>query len=120
MMDIEQNKSDYKAPRFSTGGHSTSRLPGFYELPLNERLEIVKKVGGLTEVEANHLASFGSLTGNLTDIFIENAVGSIGLPLGIATNFTINGRDLLVPMAVEETSVLAAASHGAKLARAGG
>lgn len=66
------------------------------------------------------MGHFGPLTGELTDVFIENAVGTFSLPLGVATNFLINGKDVLVPMAVEESSVLAAASHGAKLIRAGG
>lgn len=98
----------------------SSRLPGFYELPIGERLRIAQTFAGLTEAEATSLARFGALSGELADVFIENAVGAYALPLGIATNFRINGRDLLVPMAVEESSVLAAASHGAKLARAGG
>jgi hydroxymethylglutaryl-CoA reductase len=62
----------------------------------------------------------GALTGELVDVFIENGIGAFSLPLGLATNFRVDGRDYLVPMAVEETSVVAAASHGAKLARAGG
>ena len=61
-----------------------------------------------------------ALTGELVEVFIENGIGAFSLPLGVATNVRVNGRDVLVPMAVEETSVVAAASHGAKLARAGG
>lgn len=98
----------------------SSRLPGFYELPVSERLKIVKAFANLTDAEAQALHHFGALSGELTDVFIENAIGAFTLPLGVATNFRINGHDVLVPMAVEETSVLAAASHGAKLARAGG
>lgn len=75
---------------------------------------------GLTPAEAAHLHSFGALSAPTVDVFIENAIGTFPLPLGIATNFHINGKDVLVPMAVEETSVVAAASHGAKLARQGG
>jgi hydroxymethylglutaryl-CoA reductase len=98
----------------------SSRLPGFYELPVSERLKIIQDFAGLSAMEARSLHNFGVLSPELTDVFIENAVGTFGLPLGVATNFKINGRDMLVPMAVEETSVLAAASHGAKLARQGG
>ncbi|MEI6398514.1 MAG: hypothetical protein WCO71_07075, partial [Pseudomonadota bacterium] len=98
----------------------SSRLPGFYELSIGERLAVVSGVAGLTDSERFHLGQFGSLNGELADVFIENAIGTFSLPLGVATNFVINGRDILVPMAVEESSVLAAASHGAKLARAGG
>jgi hydroxymethylglutaryl-CoA reductase len=98
----------------------SSRLPGFYELPITERLDLCCQMTGLSPAEAAHLHSFGALSGAQVDVFIENAIGTYPLPLGIATNFHINGRDVLVPMAVEETSVLAAASHGAKLARLGG
>ena len=98
----------------------TSRLPGFYELPHSERLRVAGQFAGLDETATRPLGQFGALTPELTDVFIENAVGTFSLPLGVATNFLINGEDVLIPMAVEETSVLAAASHGAKLARAGG
>lgn len=99
---------------------SSSRLPGFYELAISERLNILRDFSGLGQLETSQLGHFGTLSGELVDVFIENGVGTFGLPLGIATNFLINGRDVLVPMAVEETSVLAAASHGAKLTRSGG
>lgn len=99
---------------------SSSRLPGFYELPVGERLTTVAKLAGLSEREKFSLGQFGSLSGELTDVFIENAVGTFSLPLGVATNFLINGKNTLVAMAVEESSVLAAASHGAKLVRTGG
>jgi hydroxymethylglutaryl-CoA reductase len=98
----------------------SSRLPGFYELPITTRLEACQEFSGMTAAEGAVLAQFGSVSKELVDVFIENAVGTFALPLGVATNFHINGRDYLVPMAVEESSVLAAASHGAKLARAGG
>jgi hydroxymethylglutaryl-CoA reductase len=98
----------------------SSRLPGFYELPVGERLGVISKVAGFSEAERFNMGQFGSLNGELTDVFIENAIGTFSLPLGVATNFLINGQDVLVPMAVEESSVLAAASHGAKLARVGG
>jgi hydroxymethylglutaryl-CoA reductase len=104
----------------NTAPRQTSRLPGFYELSIGERLSVVAAASGLGDAERHHLGQFGSLNGELTDVFIENAVGTFALPLGVATNFLINGRDVLVPMAVEESSVLAAASHGAKLARVGG
>ncbi|MBI2603576.1 MAG: hydroxymethylglutaryl-CoA reductase, degradative [Deltaproteobacteria bacterium] len=102
------------------GHERSSRLPGFYTLPISERAKLAARFSGLSEEEALSLSGLGSLTGELVDIFIENAVGSFSLPLGIATNFCVNGKDVLVPMAVEETSVVAAASHGAKLARFGG
>jgi hypothetical protein len=97
-----------------------SRLPRFYELPIGERLNAVAQSARLSPQEQTSMGQFGALTRELTDVFIENAVGTFSMPLGVATNFMINGQDVLVPMAVEETSVLAAASHGAKLARKGG
>ena len=108
----------YNNPAGTTG--PSSRLPGFYEMPARERQEIVARFSDLSDEEKQGLGNFGSLTADTTDVFIENAVGTMALPLGIATNFRLNGRDILIPMAVEETSVLAAASHGAKLARQGG
>jgi len=104
----------------ATGGRNSSRLPNFYELPISERLSVAAQSAGIERRDADALGRFGALTPELTDVFIENAIGTFSLPLGVATNFRVNGRDFLVPMAVEETSVLAAASHGAKLARAGG
>lgn len=98
----------------------SSRLPGFYELPLSERLDAACSFATLSDADSAALGSMGSLNNELVDVFIENGVGAYSLPLGVATNFLVNGQDYLVPMAVEETSVLAAASHGAKLARAGG
>lgn len=104
----------------SSAASKSSRLPGFYELPVTTRLEACLEFSGLSATEGAVFAQFGSVSKELVGVFIENAVGTFALPLGVATNFQINGRDYLVPMAVEESSVLAAASHGAKLARAGG
>ena len=98
----------------------TSRLEGFHKLPMAERLRIVKEFGGLTDEEAMTLAGLGALDPAVSDRMVENAIGSFNLPLGIATNFLINGRDYLIPMAIEEPSVIAAASNSAKMARAKG
>lgn len=98
----------------------SSRLPGFYELPIGERQNTITRFANLNSEQTRALSQFGAITPELTDVFIENGVGTLAMPLGVATNFLINGIDLLVPMAVEETSVVAAASHGAKLARSGG
>jgi hydroxymethylglutaryl-CoA reductase len=96
-----------------------SRLSGFYKLPLRERLDIVGEFAGLTEEEKEFLAGSG-LDAGQADMMIENTLGTFELPLGVAVNFLVNGKDYLVPMAVEEPSVLAAVSHAAKLFRAGG
>jgi hydroxymethylglutaryl-CoA reductase len=97
----------------------SSRLPGFYKLTLDERLNIVAEWAGLDESETKILKKRG-LIAEQADLMIENTIGTFELPLGVATNFLINGRDYLVPMAVEEPSVLAAISHAAKMFRAGG
>jgi len=80
-------------------------------------MKIVKEFAGLTDEEVNILQSTGSLSLELADRMIENVVGAIPIPLGIAVNFLINGKDYLIPMAIEETSVVAAASYGAKMTR---
>jgi len=98
----------------------TSRIPGFYKLPVEERVKIVKEFAGLTDEEASLLMKAGNLDMSVADRMIENVIGTWPLPLGIATNFLINGRDYLIPMAIEEPSVVAAASNAAKMAREGG
>lgn len=100
-------------------GSKSSRLPGFYKLGLAERVAVVAEWAGLSEEEAAVLAG-GGLERAQANHMIENALGTYALPLGIAANFQINGRDYLIPMAVEEPSVLAAVSHAAKLVRAAG
>ena len=95
-----------------------SSIPGFFERTRKERLGAIRDFAGLTDEEVSVLeGSDGGITFERADKMIENAVGTFSLPLGVATNFTINGRDRLVPMAIEEPSVIAAASKGAKVAR---
>jgi len=94
----------------------SSRIEGFYKLPIAERVRIVKDFGGLTDDEARALTGVG-VDSSIPDRMVENAVGMFPLPLGIAMNFTVNGRDYLIPMAIEEPSVVAAASNAAKMAR---
>jgi hydroxymethylglutaryl-CoA reductase len=95
----------------------TSRIEGFYKLSMAERLRIVKEFAGLTDEEAMALSGWGGVDPAVPDKMIENAVGSFALPLGIAVNFRINEKEYLIPMAIEEPSVLAAASNAAKMAR---
>jgi hydroxymethylglutaryl-CoA reductase len=97
-----------------------SRIPGFYDLSMAQRLAEITRRGGLSAEDIAALSGKIGLTGEQADHMIENAVGLHALPLGIALNFTINGRDVLIPMAIEEPSVVAGASFMAKLARAGG
>lgn len=98
----------------------TSELPGFYRLTPEERLRKVAEFAGLTEEEMSLLRRTGALELNQADRMIENVIGTTEFPLGIATNFLINGKDYLIPMVTEEPSVVAAASNAAKMARARG
>ncbi len=98
----------------------TSRIPGFYKLTPEERLRRVAEFANLTPEEQELLRRFGALDEATANRMIENVVGVFQLPLGIAVNFLINGRDYLIPMAIEEPSVVAAASNAAKMTREGG
>ncbi len=95
----------------------SSRIAGFYRLSPEERLRLVKEFAGLSDEEVEILRSTGALKLEQANRMIENVVGTAELPLGIAVNFLINGRDYLVPMAIEEPSVVAAASNAARMAR---
>ena len=97
-----------------------SRIPGFYNLSLDERLAELALRGELSAKDLSALSGKAGLTAAQADPMIENVVGVYALPLGIALNFLINDREVLVPMAVEEPSVVAGASFMAKLARQGG
>ena len=94
--------------------HTTSRISGFRNLSPQDRLDAAAAAVGGADVAA--LAGYGALALDRADGMIENVVGVFELPMGIATNFIVNGRDYLIPMAVEEPSVVAAASHMAKIA----
>ena len=96
----------------------SSRLSGFYQKSVAERTAIVATWAGLTPAETALLAD--GLSVAQADKLVENVVGCYALPLAIATNFQINGRDYLVPLVVEEPSVVAALGFAARLARAGG
>lgn len=98
----------------------SSAIEGFYKLSVRERLLKVKEFASLSEEESALLEKYGALDSDSANRMIENVIGTTQLPLGIATNFAINGKDYLIPMALEEPSVVAAASNAAKLARKGG
>ncbi|MFH1328985.1 MAG: hydroxymethylglutaryl-CoA reductase, degradative [Candidatus Bathyarchaeota archaeon] len=98
----------------------TSKIPRFYKLSTNERLEVIKKLAGLSDEEVKLIQSTGALKIEVAERMVENLIGVMPVPLGVAANFMINGKDYLIPMAIEEPSVVAAASHAAKLARAKG
>jgi hydroxymethylglutaryl-CoA reductase len=96
-----------------------SRIADFYNLSFEERRTKLASILKLTTQDL-HVLSGEGLTDEILGYMIENVVGRVSLPLGIATNFTIDGKDYLVPMAVEESSIVAAASNLAKIARAQG
>ena len=95
-----------------------SSFSKFFEKSRKDRLDIVASFANLTDEELDILQSTdGGVSFDKADKMIENAIGTFALPLGVATNFKINGKDYVVPMVIEEPSVIAAASKGAKIAR---
>ncbi len=98
----------------------TSRLSGFHKLPMADRLGTVSTMFRLSIEEQNAIGGEKSLTFDMANTMIENAIGVFGLPLGLGLNLQVNGRDYVVPMAVEEPSVIAAVSFAAKIVREGG
>lgn len=95
----------------------SSRLDGFRHFEPKDRLATLTKMAGLSSADQIALGGIDALPVELANGMIENVIGKFEIPLGVATNFTVNGRDYLVPMAVEEPSVVAAASYMAKIAR---
>lgn len=98
----------------------TSKISGFYKLDPQERLKLVSDFAGLTQEEATCISSSGALSLDSADRMVENLIGVMEVPMGVAVNFLINGKDYLIPMAIEEPSVIAAASNAAKMAREAG
>ncbi|HZY70039.1 MAG TPA: hydroxymethylglutaryl-CoA reductase, degradative [Thermoplasmata archaeon] len=98
----------------------SSDLSGFYRRSVEDRRKIVQEWGGLTEADVRAFEFPPGVDRGILERMIENVVGVFPLPLGIATNFRIDGTDYLVPMALEEPSVVAAASNSAKVARGAG
>ena len=94
-----------------------SKVSGFYKLSRKERVKKLMKVTGLGEEDLGPLIDPGKVDLEILDHMIENVVGAMTLPLGIATNFKVDGKDYLIPMALEEPSVVAAASNAARMAR---
>ncbi|MGY5864358.1 MAG: hydroxymethylglutaryl-CoA reductase, degradative [Candidatus Thorarchaeota archaeon] len=94
-----------------------SRISGFYKLSREDRVKKLKEVTGLGDEDLGPLVDPRRVDLSVLDHMIENVVGSMTLPLGIATNFLVNEKDYLVPMAIEEPSVVAAASNAARMAR---
>ena len=97
-----------------------SKLPDFRKLTVSERLKEVSKIAGLNAQQQQLLENDGALVCDLANGMIENVIGKFELPFGVAANFQINGKDHLIPMVVEEPSVVAAASYMAKIVRENG
>jgi hydroxymethylglutaryl-CoA reductase len=98
----------------------SSRLPGFYKVTVQERRALASEATGASVEDIEQSLDGGGLDAETADKFVENVLGTYALPYGVALNVRVNGRDYLVPMVVEEPSVVAAASSAAKLVRAGG
>ncbi len=94
-----------------------SDISGFYKLSMEERRKLLSELVDLNQEELEILNTLGYFKPNQIDTLIENVVGSYQLPLGLAFNFNINGKDYIIPMVIEEPSVVAAASNAAKMAR---
>ena len=98
----------------------TSKISGFYKLSPADRLKAVSDFAGLTEEEASNISTTGALDIDAADMMVENVIGVMEVPMGVAVNFLINSKDYLIPMAIEEPSVIAAASNSAKMTREAG
>jgi hydroxymethylglutaryl-CoA reductase len=91
-----------------------SRLSGFFKLSVAERRQIVAEAAGLSQAQIDALAAYGELSEDAANNMIENVIGTMSLPVGVATNFVIDGKHYLIPFCLEEASVVAAASNMAK------
>jgi hydroxymethylglutaryl-CoA reductase len=98
----------------------TSRFPGFYKISVQERRALVSEATGTGAEDIEQALEGGGLDAETADKFVENVLGTYSLPYGVALNVRVNGKDYVVPMVVEEPSVVAAASSASKLVRAGG
>ncbi len=98
----------------------TSRIPGFHNLTRAERLDRVAEATGLSAEQRGYLEAAAAHDGDLADNLSENVIGVMAIPLGVATNLVVDGVDVLVPMATEESSVIAAVCNGARACRDAG
>ncbi|MFG1318344.1 hydroxymethylglutaryl-CoA reductase, degradative [Xanthobacter autotrophicus] len=98
----------------AAGQNRSSRIAGFHKKTPRERLDLVAAFAGLDETAVAHLANMGNLDPALADKLIENVIGTMNVPVGVATNMKIDGEDVLVPMATEESSVVAAVCNAAR------
>jgi hydroxymethylglutaryl-CoA reductase len=101
-------------------GSKSSRIPGFYRLPVEQRLAFLARSFGLSDQQVSELRNGNALRIEHAVNLVENAIGVLALPLGLGLNFLVDGRDYIIPMAIEEASIIAAASKAALIIRAGG
>lgn len=99
---------------------ANSRLPGFHNLSRAERLATIADTCGLSDEQRAHIEAAAAYEGDLADNLAENVIGVMSIPVGVATNLTVDDLDVLVPMATEESSVVAAVCNGALACRAAG
>lgn len=115
MLNSRVNLIEWRLCPLKKKTERSSRISGFYDFTEEERLKALAQFAELDPQQMGILSEYGNLDRRLANLFIENTVGVFSLPLGVAPNFRVNNKDYVIPMAVEESSVLAAASHGAKL-----
>ena len=118
--ELKKGTAERSKEKSSMNTVVTSKLSGFHKLPMAERLNTLSKMFKLTAEEVSSLNGYGSLDMVTANQMIENAVGTFHLPLGVGLNMVVNDREYIVPMAVEEPSVVAAVSFAAKIVREGG
>src|SRR5690625_393007 len=98
----------------------SSRIPGFYKKTVEERKNLIKEKLSLSKQAVESLSADNALDIDIADKMIENVIGTFSLPLGLGLNFLINDKDYVIPMAVEEPSIVASASYMAKIVRDAG
>ena len=98
----------------------TSRIPGFHSMSIEARLARLAELTDLDAAAVDQLSDTGNLRPETADRMIENVIGTMNIPVGVATNLIVDGREVLVPMATEESSVVAAVCNAAKQCRSAG
>ncbi len=119
-MAMKKTKLVRKTEVAVTPDRKTSRIPGFYRLSVEQRLAFLARAFNLTDDQIAQLRDGSALRVRHAVNMVENTVGVFGLPLGLGLNFVVDDREYLVPMAIEEASIIAAVSKGALLIREGG
>ncbi|MCD6160956.1 MAG: hydroxymethylglutaryl-CoA reductase, degradative [candidate division Zixibacteria bacterium] len=119
-MKTKKNNIVENGKRLTIKSVITSRIPGFYRLPVEQRLAYISRCFNLTDKEVAELRNGDALRVEHAVNLVENAIGVFGVPLGLGLNFFIDEREHIIPMAIEEASIIAAASRAALIIRSGG